>query len=144
MFEIYQTQHGINMRMSAILANIDTADDALAEYLDNQSLPIDIFATRILLREGLLNAVAHGAEENDSLIIHFELNYDPKGVTIFISDPGPGFDWKNQKSEPDDLDESGRGLALMKLYADKMTYNQKGNEITLRKYFKNKVAQTGL
>jgi len=53
-----------------------------------------------------------------------------------IADEGPGFD---PKSLPDPRDSeslesvSGRGVMLMRLFMDEVTYNESGNSVTLVK-----------
>lgn len=68
--------------------------------------------------------------------IHITETLTAESATFVIRDEGPGFDTSkvNDEPDPDDLEAvSGRGLMLMKAFMDEVTYNQKGNEVTLVK-----------
>jgi anti-sigma regulatory factor (Ser/Thr protein kinase) len=63
------------------------------------------------------------------------LNYKitPKRSTFAIRDEGDGFDWKKQTATTgeDGLEEMhGRGIAMASHYVSKLSYNQKGNEVS--------------
>jgi len=67
-------------------------------------------------------------------VIFLEINKEK--VSVKIIDEGVGFD---QEKIPDPtlpenlLEPKGRGLLMMKEYFDLVTYNEKGNEVTLTK-----------
>ncbi|MEM9916134.1 MAG: ATP-binding protein [Planctomycetota bacterium] len=68
--------------------------------------------------------------------IHVTETLTSESATFVIRDEGPGFDTSKLDVEPDpnDLEAvSGRGLMLMKAFMDEVTYNEKGNEVTLVK-----------
>ena len=93
------------------------------------------FAVRLALEEALTNAFKHGhrslPRETPATL---DMTIGPAEVTISVEDQGPGF-------KPDDvpdptLDENldkpaGRGLMLMRAYMASITYNAKGNRVTL-------------
>ncbi|MBN1765806.1 MAG: ATP-binding protein [Sedimentisphaerales bacterium] len=124
------------IRMSATLENIDVVDDTLANYLSGWDLPVDIFAVRILLREALLNAVTHGSGMDSRKTVRLEIRMNTDGIDMEVCDSGSGFPWWNLKEYTFNLDEGGRGLALMKIYSDNMEFNETGNTIILRKRYK--------
>jgi serine/threonine-protein kinase RsbW len=140
MFNVDITETGFAIKMSATLENIDVADDRLAGYLASSKVPIDNFAIRILLREGLLNAVSHGSGLDSSKTVSFTLRVEPEGVRVEIRDSGVGFDRQLHEVSMDSLEEGGRGLALMKIYSDNMNYNDVGNELTLYKRYQADVS----
>ena len=53
-----------------------------------------------------------------------------------IRDDGGGFDWRKLPAvEPENLLAfNGRGIFLTKIYFDEVTFNDTGNEVTLRKF----------
>ena len=61
---------------------------------------------------------------------------DSRKVTIKVADEGAGFD-PNAVPDPtkdENLEVAhGRGITLMRAYVDKLSYNEKGNEVTLVK-----------
>jgi hypothetical protein len=49
-----------------------------------------------------------------------------------VEDDGDGFDWKSLSTDvPDITSESGRGMAIMTLYASGYQYNEKGNRLAV-------------
>lgn len=71
--------------------------------------------------------------KNRKVKINYHMNQDYCEWTI--TDEGKGFDWHNLP-DPDDPEvlfaANGRGIVLAKLQFDKMTYNEKGNSVTVR------------
>ena len=114
----------------------------------------------VALEEALSNAIIHGnlevssklRERDDNaygdlieqrrvaapyadrrVVIEAELNTESACFTI--RDQGPGFDISSlpDPNNPENLlRPSGRGLTLMHAFLDEVTYNEKGNEVTLR------------
>ncbi|MCP4707450.1 MAG: ATP-binding protein [Planctomycetes bacterium] len=142
MMEINQDAGKFELVMSATLDNIDIADERLTEYLKKQESPADLFALRILLRESMLNAVTHGSDVDPSKEVRLTFEMNAAETVLLISDQGAGFDWREYQSNIDSMEEGGRGLALMNIYSDNMTYNDKGNEVTLRKQVNQSVGIT--
>jgi serine/threonine-protein kinase RsbW len=94
------------------------------------------FAIRLSLDEALANAVCHGNRNDPSKQIQIEYSITDDRVAICVTDQGPGF---NPRCVPDPtLDENlerphGRGVMLMKAYMTHVSYNDKGNAVTLVK-----------
>jgi CheY-like chemotaxis protein/anti-sigma regulatory factor (Ser/Thr protein kinase) len=118
------------------------------------------FATAI--DEALMNAYFHGNLEIDSKLreqdgnafhdlanqrrleepyrdrhigVHARINHDQVAVTIH--DEGPGFDQSQlpDPTAPEYLDRPyGRGILLMRTFADSVRYNETGNAVTLVKW----------
>jgi DNA-binding response OmpR family regulator len=70
-----------------------------------------------------------------SVTISYELNRD--FVEYIIEDDGPGFDY-NSLPDPRDpynfFKNSGRGLLIIRIHMDEVSWNEKGNRLRLRKY----------
>lgn len=116
----------------------------------------------IALEEALVNAVYHGNLEVSSELRetdhkqYYDLarkrtREDPykdrqtfvsatftrDSATYVIRDEGPGFDPKSlpDPTDPANLDRPcGRGVLLMRTFMDEVQYNERGNQVTLRKY----------
>lgn len=91
----------------------------------------------LCLEEAFMNAIKHGNDNDTSKCVDTQCWLNAETFRIQIADEGPGFD---QEAVPDPTaDEnltntSGRGLALMNFYMDKVIYNDSGNQVLLEKY----------
>lgn len=71
--------------------------------------------------------------------IHYDARLMPDLLRIVVRDEGHGFDWQaiTKALEAGELmSTGGRGLVMMHSFMDKVTYNDKGNEVTLIKHCK--------
>jgi serine/threonine-protein kinase RsbW len=100
-------------------------------------------AVELALREALNNAVVHGNRLDARKLVHVRCRCRVgKGISITVSDQGQGFD---ASSVPDPvavknlLAEHGRGIHLMKLAMDEVSYEQRGAEVHMWKRPSNDV-----
>ena len=95
-----------------------------------------IFAVRLAVEEAVINAMKHGNHMDKAKNVVVCFSVDEKEARISVADEGEGFD---PSLVPDPtLDENlevphGRGLVLMRAYMDEVTFNQKGNQVTMVK-----------
>jgi DNA-binding response OmpR family regulator len=103
------------------------------------------------VRELGTNAIEWGHDKAADRIVTVDYRIDPEKITIDIKDTGPGFDPQNlshaaQLEDPVShmmvretlgLREGGFGILMSRGLVDKMSYNDKGNEVRLIKYFKD-------
>ena len=107
------------------------AQAATFQYDEHQ-----VFALRLALDEALSNAIKHGNANDPTKKVFVEYTIDVKMIKITICDEGPGFD---PKSLPDPTAEenlelpNGRGVMLINAYMTEVTYNEKGNCVTMIK-----------
>jgi serine/threonine-protein kinase RsbW len=94
-------------------------------------------AVQLALREALSNAVIHGNGMNPRKLVHVRCRCElRKGVSIVVSDQGQGFD---PNAVPDPLGvenleaEHGRGIHLIKLAMDEVSFERGGAEVHMRK-----------
>jgi serine/threonine-protein kinase RsbW len=94
-------------------------------------------AVELALQEALSNAVVHGNGTDSNKLVHIRCQCElGKGVSIAVSDYGQGFD---PKAVPDPLAverleaEHGRGIHLMKLAMDEVSFERGGTEVHMRK-----------
>ncbi|MBQ3333073.1 MAG: ATP-binding protein [Thermoguttaceae bacterium] len=96
----------------------------------------DVFAVNLALEEAFTNAIEHGNNCDPRKEFHVKCEVSPKRVSIVIRDEGEGF---KRESVPNPLEEenmeipSGRGVLLIFGFMTSVTYNDKGNEITMIK-----------
>jgi serine/threonine-protein kinase RsbW len=132
MFDINDLHNRLEIIMSATLANIDQADDIVADFSRTHNWPVDLFALRILLREAVLNAVTHGCHENPLQQVTIQIGLENGDVDLTVTDSGPGFNWRDHADYSQELAEGGRGMALMKIYSSCMDYNDPGNQVRIK------------
>jgi serine/threonine-protein kinase RsbW len=89
---------------------------------------------RVSLTEALANAMIYGNASDPSKRVRVEVFLHGGSVTARVTDEGGGFD---PREVPDPtgrvrrLDESGRGLFLMRELMDEVRFNDSGNSVTL-------------
>jgi len=104
-------------------------------------------AVELALREALNNAVVHGNRLDAHKLVHARCCCKAgKGISITVSDQGQGFD---PSAVPDPLAvdnleaEHGRGIHLMKLAMDEVSFEQRGAEVHMFKRPANDVSIFG-
>jgi serine/threonine-protein kinase RsbW len=94
-------------------------------------------AVELALLEALSNAVVHGNRLDAHKLVHVRCRCKVgKGISITVSDQGQGFD---PSAVPDPLSvdnleaDHGRGIHIMKLLMDEVSFEQRGTEVHMRK-----------
>jgi len=109
----------------------DLREGAFCEIPQSERFPVEL-----MLREALTNAVRHGISGKSDGAVCCEIECLCGGVALRISDTGDGFPWREQLVDaPVPLAESGRGLQIMRLYADTLRYNEAGNRVEIIRMF---------
>lgn len=97
----------------------------------------DEFAVELALREALSNAVIHGNRKDPNKLIEICCRCERgKGVWLVVKDQGKGFDPNTVRDPlgPEGLQaEHGRGIHLMKVMMDEVSYSRGGTEVHIRK-----------
>lgn len=99
----------------------------------------DIFDLRLSTEESIVNAIKYGNKFKEDLPVEIEVVISNNCVQISIEDRGEGFDHVNLPDPTVNNNigkASGRGLYLIMHLMDKVTFNEKGNRITMIKYIK--------
>lgn len=96
----------------------------------------------LLLEEALTNAIKHGNQYDTSKVVELTIDHDGQGnITMVIKDQGNGFNpahIRNLQENNEQMNDSGRGIFLMRQMADEVKFNERGNEITILKKIKGK------
>ena len=93
-------------------------------------------ALRLCLEEIIHNAMEHGNEQDASKKIYITLKKEDGRAYIKVRDEGMGFDHaevmrRNAEEGRDLLSVRGRGLWIVRHYAEELLFNREGNEVTL-------------
>ncbi|MCO8122841.1 ATP-binding protein [Stieleria sp. TO1_6] len=112
----------------------------VSELLDAMMLrewpPTDLFRTQLAYEEAIVNAIRHGNRCDPDKTVMVEMSCDDQRATIQITDQGEGFDPKDVPDpRQDDLLEApgGRGVLLISEIMNEVSYNDRGNQITMVK-----------
>ncbi|MCK5671977.1 MAG: ATP-binding protein [Spirochaetales bacterium] len=127
----------IKDRFCASYKEVDIFCLKVEKVVKELSLDKELFSLQLMLREGLLNAVKHGCNNQGSLKIDCSLLIYDNEYKIEIEDPGDGFNWGSPKHESNLDDSSGRGLSIIDKYSSSFYFNEKGNKLTIRKFLIN-------
>ena len=101
------------------------------------------------VRELGTNAIEWGHQKQSHRVVTVDYRIDPQKITIGIKDTGPGFNPTNlpHAANPEDpighmmvretlgLREGGFGILMSRGLVDELSYNERGNEVQLVKYF---------
>jgi serine/threonine-protein kinase RsbW len=86
-------------------------------------------AVQLALHEALSNAVVHGNRLDARKLVHIRCRCKVgRGISLIVGDQGQGFD---PRTVPDS--EHGRGIHLMKLAMDEVSFEQRGTEVHMCK-----------
>lgn len=93
---------------------------------------------KTLLCEALANAIIYGNREDPAKFVTVRIEVESQLVRVHVTDEGTGFDPAAVRPplDPSELDrETGRGLLMIRQYADHVEFNPQGNSIcmTLRR-----------
>ena len=121
-------------------ATLEAIEDFLIEFHVRFAATqnwVDSFTTELLVREALTNAVMHGCGANPAMQVNCLLRLRGRSLLIAVSDEGDGFDWRAAfHREGEVVDCSGRGISILRAYADRVRYNARGNTVVLVKRFR--------
>jgi anti-sigma regulatory factor (Ser/Thr protein kinase) len=140
----------------ALIAHLQSYIDRFQLFDENSSIRV-----AIALEEAISNAIHHGNLELSSELreqstdrylrlvaerrqrkpysdrrVHVEAWLSPAEAVFTIKDEGPGFDpsaLADPTAPANRIKASGRGVLLIRTFMDAVHYNQRGNEVTMRK-----------
>jgi len=93
------------------------------------------FNLQVAFHEALSNAVQHGNKADPSKCVVAECVANDRMMRICVADEGEGFNPKAvAEMATDPYRERGRGLFLISNLMDEVSYNEKGNAISMVKF----------
>jgi serine/threonine-protein kinase RsbW len=131
-FEVSRAPGNLTVFLSPKLRYIDRAGEETERFLEESGAGVSPFGVLLIMREALTNAVLYGSRHEEDSRVRYSLILDAGTLTMEVEDDGDGFDWKSRTAEvPDITSESGRGMAIMSVYAAGFRYNEKGNRLAV-------------
>jgi anti-sigma regulatory factor (Ser/Thr protein kinase) len=136
------TRKSLHQEIPSRLAEADLLCQEIRSLLEENGLAAVCFPVELLAREFLKNAIVHGNGRDDRKKVALKLHIGRKWIHLQVIDEGPGFNWRKARRAPPPHNTavSGRGLSIAALYAQRITFSQRGNQVTLwlNKVNKNK------
>lgn len=118
--------------LSSDLAEVDSVCLEIREFFTTLELKVGSFVPELLTREFLNNAVIHGNRSQTEKLVAITVKVGRKWIRIRITDEGAGFDWRKMRNTPpEDRTTESRGLPIGAIYASRITFNRKGNQVTI-------------
>ena len=122
---------------AALPASLQAVEEFFVEFRrENRSLldSVNCFGAELLLREALTNAVVHGCHADPHMQVRCVLRLKGRRLLIAVEDDGDGFDWRLARdTSPNLSDCSGRGMEILRKYANHVRYNDRGNVVAMIK-----------
>ncbi len=135
MFEVKESDNSIRIRFSSRLAQVNRVVDEVHVYFHQlQVEESELHDIKLALRELLNNAVEHGNKNNETAVVKCTLEHTGANhYKMIVKDQGDGFHHKNIKWDiPEDPAQTrSRGLPLVNRFCDRVTFNKKGNQVTV-------------
>ena len=134
-FSLKKTPHGLEIEMQASLTLVDRAVEEVKAFCKEHGLSRSLFSVIITMREGLTNAVRHGAPLSPGDPVRFSILLGDNTIHMEFEDKGPGFDWQTMiETEAATDSEGGRGIEIMRKYCHNIVYSKRGRHlhITIR------------
>lgn len=123
------------LELSSSLDELARVQETAEQIVSECNLDEELGASfSLVLSEACTNAILHGNKLDESKTASVSIVNTSKEITITVEDQGPGFDPENVPNplaEENLLKQGGRGVYLIKEYADVVTYNDKGNKVTI-------------
>lgn len=117
------------------LNDISKLEEFLIEICEENNVSDEVYPDIMLaVTEACTNGIIHGNQFDPQKVVRISAQFINSEVKFTVSDQGDGFNPKalpNPVEEENLLKSGGRGVYLMKHYASNVTFNEKGNEVTL-------------
>ena len=130
-----------HLYISSSILEVDTVIAQIGAYIQKvvELDPAVYWKIQTCFYESLLNAVVHGNKYNTQKKVYIEFRIVTGLIVIRVRDEGIGFNYNNVPDplHPENiLKDFGRGITVLKTLADRVKFNEKGNEVTM--FFKTK------
>ena len=74
--------------------------------------------------EACTNAMEHGNGMEEAVEVEVHMDFGDGGIQVTVFDHGPGFDYDNWQPPTDVMRERGRGILIMREFADSLVYER--------------------
>jgi anti-anti-sigma factor len=134
MIEATRKDDTLEMRAPSALGATSEVVKAFREFVGQQGVAAGEGGMVLVVRELVNNAIEHGHKRDESKTVRIRVEHlSGTRFKLIVSDEGDGFDVDSAEfamsDDPDQL--RSRGLALVNVFADEISFNETGNEVTV-------------
>ena len=126
---------GKTLNISSSSSNIRLVERLVEDVCEVFNVNEDSYGNILIaLTEAVNNAIYHGNKGDPEKKIKIGFESHDKDIQFTVTDEGIGFDYSNlpDPTDPRNIDKPhGRGVFLMKNLADKVEFNNNGQEVLL-------------
>lgn len=115
----------IELKLPSQLTFLGVPDAILMEIGNDLDCPkklVEELGTAVI--EACTNAMEHGNKLVESRTIEVVIEVNAERLAVTVCDQGPGFDFAAWQPATDILRERGRGILIMREFADAMEYDR--------------------
>lgn len=94
----------------------------------------------LALSEAVNNAIIHGNNQDPDKKVYINVSLEDRSLTLSVRDEGEGFDpasIPDPLKEENLLKEGGRGIYLIKQYADDVRFSEEGRKVVITFHLHN-------
>lgn len=117
------------------MENLRIIENAIDEITGSIGINQDNYGKILVATlEAVNNAITHGNKADPHKNVDVEIKYVKNEMIITVTDEGVGFNPASipDPTKPENIEElSGRGVFLMTRLADAISFNEKGNSVTM-------------
>jgi serine/threonine-protein kinase RsbW len=136
------TSREIHIHLASKLQEVDQVCPVIVDLLTEHGLQVFHFGIELVARELLNNAILHGNKQERTKKVKFSLRIGRRWIRLQVIDEGNGFNWRHVRQQPPDVSaESGRGIAIARVYGQRIVFGNGGRKIEV--WFDRSLAQTG-
>lgn len=125
-----------NLNLSSSFREAEKIPEFVDQIRDECELEEDHSETfKLVLSEAVTNAILHGNKENKKKKVDIRIQVSDEAITADVKDQGEGFnpdESKNPLEEENLLDTSGRGIFLIRQFADHVEFSENGTHLHFR------------
>lgn len=123
------------IRIESKMENLRIIENAIDEITGSIGINQDNYGKILVATlEAVNNAITHGNKADPHKNVDVEIKYVKNEMIITVTDEGVGFNPASipDPTKPENIEElSGRGVFLMTRLADAISFNEKGNSVTM-------------
>jgi len=124
------------LRIESRMTNLRVVENAVDEITNQLGIKQDNYGKILVATlEAVNNAITHGNKANPEKFVNIEISIKGNEMSVKVTDEGKGFDPTTipDPTMPENIEElSGRGVFLMTKLADAISFNDKGNSVTMK------------